>query len=80
MKVQIIQSFRFWGLFSRSPIPPTRAYRPWTPLILDPPMKKVSGRFQMRGCLMYMVAQKHGAILSHCKYSENAMTELRGNR
>jgi len=25
------------------------------------------------------VAQKNGAILSHCKYSENSMTELRGN-
>jgi len=25
------------------------------------------------------VAQKNGASLSHCKYSENFMTELRGN-
>jgi len=24
-------------------------------------------------------AKKNGAILSHCKYSENSMTELRGN-
>ena len=27
----------------------------------------------------YGVAPKNGAILSHCKYSENSMTELRGN-
>ena len=27
----------------------------------------------------YRVAQKNGATLSHCKYSENSMTELRGN-
>jgi len=29
--------------------------------------------------VMYRVAQKNGATLSHCKYSENSMTELRGN-
>jgi len=28
---------------------------------------------------IYRVAQKNGATLSHCKYSENLMTELRGN-
>jgi len=28
---------------------------------------------------MYRVAQKNGARLSHCKYSENSMTKLRGN-
>ena len=27
----------------------------------------------------YRVAQKNGATLSHCKYSENSMTELREN-
>jgi len=27
----------------------------------------------------YRVAQKNGATLSHCKYFENSMTELRGN-
>ena len=27
----------------------------------------------------YRVAQKNGGILSHCKYSENSITELRGN-
>ena len=27
----------------------------------------------------YRVAQKNGASLSHCKYYENSMTELRGN-
>ena len=27
----------------------------------------------------YRVAQKNGATLSHCKYSENSITELRGN-
>jgi len=29
--------------------------------------------------IIYRVAQKNGAILSHCKYSENSITELRGN-
>ena len=28
---------------------------------------------------VYRVAQKNGATLSHCKYSENSITELRGN-
>jgi len=28
---------------------------------------------------MYRVVQKNGAILSHCKYSENSTTELRRN-
>ena len=28
---------------------------------------------------IYRVAQKNGATLSHCKYSENSMTELHGN-
>jgi len=27
----------------------------------------------------YRVAQKNGATLFHCKYSENPMTELHGN-
>jgi len=29
--------------------------------------------------VVYRVAQKNGATLSHCKYSENSITELRGN-
>ena len=28
---------------------------------------------------VYRMAQKNGATLSHCKYSENSMTELREN-
>ena len=30
-------------------------------------------------CLLIQGGTKNGAILSHCKYSENSMTELRGN-
>jgi len=29
--------------------------------------------------LMYMVAQKNGASVFHCKYFENSTTELCGN-
>ena len=28
---------------------------------------------------LYRLAQKNGASLSHCKYSEHSMTELHGN-
>jgi len=33
----------------------------------------------MYSCNIYRVAQKNGASLSHCKYSENSMAELHGN-
>jgi len=32
-----------------------------------------------KSCPTIQGGAKNGASLSHCKYSENAMTELRGN-
>jgi len=74
VSIKIAFSCRFALLFVCLEFPPSVPRFCWI-ITISLGVQFLSGQSHS----VYRVAKKNGASLSHCKYYENSMTELRGN-